>query len=72
SATVSATAESILYPMSDGEKFDVKIEKYDLTAPFKSGTECGTVKVYDGNHLIFSTKLYTINGVEKKSIFDFN
>lgn len=71
SDTVAATANSILYPTAEGEKFDVKIEKFALKAPFESGTECGKVEVYDGNCLIFSSKLFTISGVEKKSIFNF-
>ena len=70
SDSVKVYADNLLYPMKDGETFDVRIKKNDLSAPFKENTKCGTVNVYDGNHLIFSSKLYTICGVERKSIFD--
>ncbi|CDE71972.1 serine-type D-Ala-D-Ala carboxypeptidase [Acidaminococcus sp. CAG:917] len=61
-----------LYPVKkDGsDKFEIKAKVKTLKAPFKAGTECGTVEVYDGNRLIYRQKLVTINSVEKKSFFD--
>ena len=52
------------------DNFEIKAKVKTLTAPFKAGTECGTVEVYDGNRLIYRQKLVTINSVEKKSFFD--
>lgn len=61
-----------LYPVKkDGsDNLEIKAKVKTLTAPFKAGTECGTVEVYDGNRLIYRQKLVTINSVEKKSFFD--
>ena len=73
SASCKAVPEDAgLYPVKkDGsDNFEIKAKVKSLTAPFKAGTECGTVEVYDGNRLIYRQKLVTINSVEKKSFFD--
>ena len=73
SASCKAVPEDVgLYPVKkDGsDNFEIKAKVKTLTAPFKAGTECGTVEVYNGNRLIYRQKLVTINSVEKKSFFD--
>ena len=41
-----------------------------LTAPVKSGEVIGNVEVYYGKHLLFSEKIYTIEGVDSKLLKD--
>ncbi len=41
-----------------------------LKAPVKSGEVVGNVEVYYGKHLIFSEKIYTIEGVDSKLLKD--
>ena len=62
------------YPVKqDGtEEIKYEVDAIDLiTAPHNKENSCGEVKIYVGNDLIFTEKLYTIYNIEKKSIFDF-
>jgi D-alanyl-D-alanine carboxypeptidase (penicillin-binding protein 5/6) len=56
---------------SDGsEKIDVEFLTGRAKAPVKTGKECGEVKVYLENRLLFSGKLYSMENVEKKTLRD--
>jgi len=68
-------AEDKYYPLREDEiqnlNYETVINK-ELVAPVKSGEECGYVNVSLGNHLLFSGKIYTIESINKKSIFDWS
>lgn len=68
-------AQDAYYPLREDEilnlTYDTVINK-ELVAPVKSGYECGYVNVSLGNHLLFSEKIYTIESINKKSIFDWS
>lgn len=61
--------EDKFYPLkTDGsEIIQEEISVVDeITAPHDKGNSCGELKIYAGNHLIFTEKLYTIYNIEKK------
>ncbi|NLZ25892.1 MAG: D-alanyl-D-alanine carboxypeptidase [Clostridiales bacterium] len=64
---------SPLYPVREDGKdnFRVVTEPFNMKAPVKEGQLAGRVYVYQGNRLLFEGNLYTLNAVDKKSIFDF-
>lgn len=66
------TNESFVYPLSEWEKNNLKIE-YNLVdhvdAPLKKGSEVGEIKIFLGKDLLFSEKVYTIEEVKPKTIF---
>ena len=66
------TNESFIYPLSEWEKNNLKIE-YNLVdhvdAPLKKGSEVGEIKIFLGKDLLFSEKVYTIEEVKPKTIF---
>lgn len=62
--------EGFSYPLTSEEKDKVKINyKYDkqLTAPIAKGQKVGEVEIYLDNCLIFTTKICTMDNVEKQS-----
>ena len=67
-----STKESFIYPLSEWEKNNLKIE-YNLVehvdAPLKKGSEVGEIKIFLGKDLLFSEKVYTIEEVKPKTIF---
>ena len=67
-----STKESFVYPLSEWEKNNLKIE-YNLVehvdAPLKKGSEVGEIKIFLGKDLLFSEKVYTIEEVKPKTIF---
>jgi len=73
--TSAQTVEGAFYPLKKGEyqkvSYDEKITKH-LVAPVSVGTECGCVDVYLDNRLLFSKKIYTIENIARKSIFDWS
>lgn len=66
------TKGSFIYPLSEWEKNNLKFE-YDLIdhvdAPLKKGSEVGEIKIFLGKDLLFSEKVYTIEEVKPKTIF---
>lgn len=66
------TKENFIYPLSEWEKNNLKIE-YNLVdhvdAPLKKGSEVGEIKIFLGKDLLFSEKVYTIEEVKPKTIF---
>ena len=63
------TKEAFYYPLKDNEldKINSKtILKPKLDAPIENESEVGEYKIYYDNDLIFSTKIYTMEGVEIK------
>jgi D-alanyl-D-alanine carboxypeptidase (penicillin-binding protein 5/6) len=60
------TKDKFAYPLceEDEDKISIRVELPDsLTPPFNKDAEIGKVKYYFENELIFSTKIYTIDGV---------
>jgi D-alanyl-D-alanine carboxypeptidase (penicillin-binding protein 5/6) len=52
-------------------EFDIRVEIPEkLTAPVTKNAETGKIKIYYDNQLIFSDKVYTMEGVERESLFD--
>ena len=66
------TKGSFVYPLSEWEKNNLKFE-YNLIdhvdAPLKKGSEVGEIKIFLGKDLLFSEKVYTIEEVKPKTIF---
>ena len=66
------TNKSFIYPLSEWEKNNLKIE-YNLVdhvdAPLKKGSEVGEIKIFLGKDLLFFEKVYTIEEVKPKTIF---
>ena len=66
------TNESFVYPLSEWEKNNLKIE-YNLVdhvkAPLEKGSEVGEIKIFLGKDLLFFEKVYTIEEVKPKTIF---
>ncbi len=63
------TKEAYYFPLKQNEidRINCKIIlKESLVAPVKTDEEVGEYKIYFDNNLIFSTKIYTIEGVEIK------
>ena len=60
------------YPLKEDEQNKITKEYVfqPLVAPIDSGKNCGQIKVYFDNRLIFKENIYTIESVEKKSLFD--
>ncbi len=67
-----STKGNFIYPLSEWEKNNLKIE-YNLIdhvdAPLKKGSEVGEIKIFLGKDLLFSEKVYTIEEVKPKTIF---
>jgi len=65
--------KSFYLPLSQEEESNIKII-YDapntLEAPLTKDEEVGKVEIYYSNHLLFSEKIYTIEGVESKLFKD--
>ena len=64
------TKDIFAFPMREGdeEKISIRIELPEvLTPPFAKDAEIGKVKFYYENELIFSAKVYTIDGVDNLS-----
>ncbi|MDR3217092.1 MAG: D-alanyl-D-alanine carboxypeptidase [Clostridiaceae bacterium] len=59
--------EAPVYLLTDEEKDNLRvvIETRILSAPVVTGTEAGEIKVFIGNFLLYSEKLYIINDVDK-------
>jgi len=67
------TKDKFAYPLTeeDEKKISVRVELPDsLAPPFEKDTEVGKVKYYFENELIFSAKIYTIDGVGALSYAD--
>ena len=68
-------ARDVYYPLREDEirnlTYETVINK-ELVAPVKSGEECGFVNVSLENHLLFSEKIYIMENIDKKSIFDWS
>lgn len=65
------TREKFLYPLSDEELANVKIEytlPNEITSPLKKGSEIGQVKIFLNKDLLFSEKIFTIEEVKPKSV----
>ena len=66
------TKESFIYPLSEWEKNNLKFE-YNfidhVDAPLKKGSEVGEIKIFLGKDLLFFEKVYTIEEVKPKTIF---
>lgn len=66
------TKEHYFYPLSDYEKSCLKFE-YNLPssiqAPLGKDEEVGEIKVFLNNDLLFSEKVYTIENIKSKTIF---
>lgn len=62
------------YPLKADEQYSI-FKKYDipssLTAPVPRNTAVGNIKIYLGNQLLFTEKIYTIEDVKKLSIQDY-
>ena len=68
-------AHDAYYPLREDEIQNITYETVinkELIAPVKSGEECGYVNVSLGKHLLLSGKIYTIESINKKSIFDWS
>ncbi len=63
--------ESFCYPLADGEREAVRTETVpdNAAAPLSANEKIGVMNIYLENQLIFSQKIFTIFGVDKK--FDF-
>ncbi len=63
----------VYLPLKKGEKEKLKFEiqnTNEISAPFEMGKEAGDLKVYCENQLLFSGKIYTIIGIDKKQYSD--
>ncbi len=67
------TSGSFLYPLKEGELEKISF-KYKMpnviAAPTKKGQEVGEIKVYFGNDLRFTEKIYTMEDVRGNTILD--
>jgi D-alanyl-D-alanine carboxypeptidase (penicillin-binding protein 5/6) len=65
------TKEKFLYPLTEKEKDSIRIEytlPETIEAPLKKDSEIGFVKIFLGNDLLFSEKIYTIEDIKPKSL----
>lgn len=66
------TKENFLFPLTEAEKNGLRIE-YDIEkcveAPLENGSEVGEIKIFLGKDLLFCEKVYTIEEVKPKTIF---
>lgn len=63
--------EEIRYPIAQGESLDFSFTvrpDTNLRAPLTEGQNIGTLQVYHGNRLIFSSKLSTMNAVNDTGV----
>lgn len=70
--TKIGTKESFVYPVTEEELKGLKIvytKPDSLEAPLQKGSEVGKVEIFLGNDLLFSEKIFTIEDVKPKSIF---
>ncbi|MEG1581833.1 MAG: D-alanyl-D-alanine carboxypeptidase family protein [Clostridia bacterium] len=66
--------EAFSYPLKREELANVEIRNNlpaDIRAPFKSNQEVGCTEIYLSKHLIFSTNIYTMEGVDSNSYLDY-
>ncbi len=66
------TKESFVYPLTDSELENIKIVytyPQSVEAPLEKGTEIGKVEIFLNNDLLFSEKIYTIEEIKPKSIW---
>lgn len=68
------TERECKYPLKADEQYSI-FRKYDipssLTAPISRNSAVGAMKIYLGNQLLFTEKIYTIEDVKKLSLQDY-
>ncbi len=72
SSTKAKPKNDKYYPLKEDEQNLISKEYLlqPLVAPINSGKNCGLIKVYFDNRLIFKENIYTIESIEKKSLLD--
>jgi len=65
------TKGKFVYPLTEKERQQLRFEysyPHEIEAPMKKGTEIGEAKIFLGNDLLFSEKIFTIEDVKPKSL----
>ena len=58
--------EKFAFPLREGEKEELSFRLETGEGPFDPGESVGKIKIYLGNDLIFSAKLYTMEEIEQR------